>query len=958
MSSTLTPQTFVAKWRKTTLKESAAANEHFLDLCQLIDHPTPATADAEGTSFTFEYGAAKLGGGQGFADVFKRGCFGWEYKGKHANLDKAYQQLLQYREALHNPPLLVVSDIDTIVVHPNFVNRANRSTTITLDDLLTPAGMAALRAIFTDPQHFESPETPESVTQRIAADFARIADRLRGAGHEPPRIAHFLIRLLFCLFAEDVELLPRGLFARLIERTRYQPAAFAAQLRQLLAVMATGGWFGVERIPHFNGGLFNDDTVLELDGEGMDVLARVAAADWGAIEPSIFGTLFERSLDPDKRSQLGAHFTAKDDILLVVEPVLMAPLRREWAALQVQVRLLADQLGALDEAADADRTTAARTQRRGKRTLLRGKATALLTAFREKLAAVQILDAACGSGNFLYVALRLLLDLEKEVINLAATLGEPISLPRVAPGQLHGIEINPYAYELAQATIWIGYIQWLRDNGFGLPTEPILKPLITFHQMDAIMAGDRDQGTGNRGQGTGVREPEWPAVDVIIGNPPFLGGGKIRAELGDAYTDALFKLYGDRLPNFSDLCCYWFEKARAMIEAGKAKRVGLLATNSIRGGANRTVLERIKQTGDIFWAYSDREWVLEGAAVNVSMVGFDDGAESSCFLDAKAVNEINPDLTATANLTSARRLAENSAICFQGPSPKAPFDIDAGLAQAMILQPPNPNGRPNSDVVRPLLSATDIVQTHRNLWTIDFGLMNEDQAALYEMPFEYLRKHVWPIRSNNRRASYAKKWWQYAEARPGMRLALQGKGRYIATPAHSKYRMFVWVEPDVLSNQATLVFARDDDYFFGVLHSKSHELWALRMGTSLEDRPRYTPTTCFETFPFPWPPGQEPAADPRVQSIAQVARELVRLRDAWINPPDASDVELKKRTLTNLYNARPTWLDNAHRNLDAAVFTAYGWPAGLPDEEILEHLLALNRARAGGGWSCPENGRS
>ena len=231
MPAALTPRTFVAKWRKVALKESAAAKEHFIDLCRLLDHPTPADADADGTTFTFEYGAAKLGGGQGFADVFKRGFFGWEYKGKHANLDKAYQQLLQYREALHNPPLLVVSDIDTIVVHPNFINRANRPTTLTLDDLLTPAGMAALRAVFTDPHHFESPETPESVTQRIAGDFARIADRLRAAGHASPQIAHFLIRLLFCLFAEDVGLLPQGLFARLVERTRQQPAAFAMQLR-------------------------------------------------------------------------------------------------------------------------------------------------------------------------------------------------------------------------------------------------------------------------------------------------------------------------------------------------------------------------------------------------------------------------------------------------------------------------------------------------------------------------------------------------------------------------------------------------------------------------------------------------------------------------------------------------------------------------------------------------------
>ena len=567
MPAALTPQTFVAKWRKTTLKESAAAKEHFLDLCQLVDHPTPAMADAEGTSFTFEYGATKLGGGQGFADVFKRGCFGWEYKGKHANLDKAYQQLLQYREALHNPPLLVVSDIDTIVVHPNFVNRANRPTTITLDDLLTPAGMAALRAIFTDPQHFESPETPESVTQRIAADFARIADRLRASGAESPRIAHFLIRLLFCLFAEDVELLPRGLFARLIERTHYQPAAFAAQLRQLFAVMATGGWFGVERIPHFNGGLFDDDTALELDGESMDVLARVAGADWGAIEPSIFGTLFERSLDPDKRSQLGAHYTSKEDILLIVEPVLMAPLRRRWDEVKAEAEV------------EAEKRDNARGQKRAN---LDKKLQDLCRDFAAELAAVTVLDPACGSGNFLYLALRSLLDLWKEVYSLMLALGltpmSPLEGISPTPAQLHGIEINPYAHELAQATIWIGYIQWLRDHGFGSPSEPILRPIQTVQRMDAIidLTGFEDApiAEGAASKPVRSREPEWPAADVIIGNPPFLGDGKMRAELGDAYVDALRKLYDDRLPGGSDLVCYWFEKARARSRQGRPSGPG------------------------------------------------------------------------------------------------------------------------------------------------------------------------------------------------------------------------------------------------------------------------------------------------------------------------------------------------------------------------------------------------
>jgi type II restriction/modification system DNA methylase subunit YeeA len=961
MPPALTPQSFVAKWRKVALKESAAAKEHFLDLCRLLDHPTPAGADAEGTTFTFEYGAAKLGGGQGFADVFKRGFFGWEYKGKHANLDRAYQQLLQYRESLHNPPLLVVSDIDTIVVHPNFINRANRPTTLTLDDLLTPAGMAALRAVFTDPQHFESPETPESVTQRIATEFARIADRLRLAGYEPPRIAHFLIRLLFCLFAEDVELLPRGLFARLIERTRQQPAAFAMQLRQLFAAMAAGGWFGADEIKHFNGGLFEDDTALELDGDSMDVLVRVAAADWGAIEPSITGTLFERSLDPDKRSQLGAHYTSKEDILLIVEPVLMAPLRRRWDEVKAEVEVKAEQ----------------RDHAQGqKRANLDKKLRDLCVGFATELAQITVLDPACGSGNFLYLALRSLLDLWKEVYNLMLALGltpiSPLEGISPTPGQLHGIEINAYAHELAQATIWMGYIQWLRDNGFGLLPEPILKPIHTVQRMDAILTLTPVPSPGGRGVGerssSGVREPDWPAADVIIGNPPFLGGGRIRNALGDAYTEDLFKLYDDRLPNFSDLCCYWFEKARAMIAAGKAKRAGLLATQGIRGGANRAVLDRIKQSNNIFWAQSDRNWILDGATVHVSMVGFDNGAEQKCWLDGHPVSAINSDLSASVDVTRTKRLPENAGLCFMGPSPKAPFDIEDALAQRMLRAPINVNGRPNSDVVRPVASGIDLVQQSRNKWTIDFGLMDEHAAAQYELPFEYAKTYVLPIRQN-RRDDYRGQWWQYARPRPEMRKALAGMHRIIATPEVSKHRIFVWVEAAVLCNQQTLVFARDDDFFFGILHSRAHELWARRLGSQLREAEsgfRYTPTTCFETFPFPWPPGGEPADDPRVAAIAQAARELVQLRDAWLNPPDLTGLGdqtgLRARTLTNLYNARPTWLDNAHRKLDAAVFAAYGWPTDpstalrqaqddssghdLTDEEILARLLALNLARA------------
>jgi type II restriction/modification system DNA methylase subunit YeeA len=661
-----------------------------------------------------------------------------------------------------------------------------------------------------------------------------------------------------------------------------------------------------------------------LDSDGLDILARISTLDWANIEPSIFGTLFERSLDPAKRSQLGAHYTSREDIMLIVEPVLMVPLRRRWA----EVRQEALDLAQRREEAETKRTRDNRHK----------ELTNLLTGFAYEIAQVRVLDPACGSGNFLYVALKQLLDLEKEVITLAGDLGLTRFFPSVSPAQLHGIEISEYAHELAQATIWIGYIQWLRENGFGMPGEPILKPIETILLMDAILAYDE--------QGQPV-EPKWPEADVIIGNPPFLGGNKIRQELGDEYVGALFKLYEGRIPAFADLVCYWFEKARTQIETGKAKRAGLLATNSIRGGANRRVLERIKEAGDIFWAQSDRNWILDGAAVNVSMVGFDDGAEADRWLDSNPVKTINPDLTATIDLTKAQLLEENSRICFRSDEKGGPFDIDANLAQKMLSAPLNPNGRPNSDVVRPYFNARDILQTSRDMWIIDFGCdVSLEEAALYELPFEYVRRVVKPVRDNVRNHREREYWWLHRRPAPDMRQAVSKLSRFIATPSVSKHRLFVWLSSNTIPDHQLYIVAREDDYFFGVLHSQVHKLWALRKGTSLEDRPRYTPTTTFETFPFPWLPSQESQDDPHVQAIAQAARELVEKRDRWLNPEGATEKELEKRTLTNLYNQRPTWLDLAHRQLDEAVLEAYGWPHDLSDEEILERLLALNLERA------------
>ncbi len=348
-------------------------------------------------------------------------------------------------------------------------------------------------------------------------------------------------------------------------------------------------------------------------------------------------------------------------------------------------------------------------------------------------------------------------------------------------------------------------------------------------------------------------------------------------------------------------------------------------------------------------AWSDRDWVLDGANVHVSIVGFDDGSQAELSLDGARVAVINPDLTSGANTTSASRLRENAGLCFMGPSAKGPFDITEKTAVEMLEAPVNVNDRPNSDVVRPVASGVDLVQGSRMVWTIDFGTLSSDDAAKYELPFEYVNSHVRPVRTAGRKAQYGERWWQYGRPPIEMRQALANKSRFISTPAVSKHRIYVWVEPRVLCNQGTLVFAREDDYFFGVLQSRIHEVWARAQGTQVREAEsgfRYTPTSTFETFPFPWPPGKEPVEDPRVQAIAAAAKELVEKRDAWLNPPGASQQELVTRTLTNLYNKRPSWLADAHRKLDEAVAAAYGWPATLTDSEILERLLALNQERA------------
>jgi type II restriction/modification system DNA methylase subunit YeeA len=427
---------------------------------------------------------------------------------------------------------------------------------------------------------------------------------------------------------------------------------------------------------------------------------------------------------------------------------------------------------------------------------------------------------------------------------------------------------------------------------------------------------------------------------VIIGNPPFLGGKLLRSSLGDEYVDTLFRIYDGRVPREADFVTYWHEKARAMVADGRAKRVGLLATQGIRGGANRRVLERIKESGDIFLAWSDEPWVLDGAAVHISFLGYDDGSEPTRTLDGTPVNAINTNLTAGLDLTSARRLEENLGVAFMGDTKGGPFDIPTDLALDMLGRP-NPHGRSNREVLAPWVNGLDITRRPRGMWIIDFGArMSREEAALYEAPFEYVNRRVRPEREGNKREAYAQRWWLHVEPRTGMRRALEGLQRFIVTPRVAKHRLFAWVPAGTLPDSATIAIAREDDYTFGVLHSRPHTLWALAMGTQLETRPRYTPTTTFETFPFP-----RPTPDQR-DAIAEAARVLHEHREAWLNPEGGTGQELLRRTLTNLYNERPSWLIDDHARLDRAVLAAYGWPQDISDDDLLARLLELNTVRA------------
>jgi type II restriction/modification system DNA methylase subunit YeeA len=425
--------------------------------------------------------------------------------------------------------------------------------------------------------------------------------------------------------------------------------------------------------------------------------------------------------------------------------------------------------------------------------------------------------------------------------------------------------------------------------------------------------------------------------------------------------------------------CYWFERSREELRSGRAERVGLVATQSIRKGASRTVLDRIREDAIIYDAWSDEEWTVDGADVRVSLICFARGHTGEVKLNGKSVLAIRADLSAGGvDLTKAHRLAGNLKVSFQGPVVIGRFDISGETARRWLAAPKNANGKSNAGVLRPYVNGQDLTKKRPpDIWLIDFAEMEEAEAAYYALPFAHTMREVKPQRDKNRRPRRRLKWWQHGETVPGWRAAVAPLKRFIVTPRVSRHRVFVWLDAIVMPDSRLYAIARDDDTSFGILHSRFHVEWAIAQGSrhGVGNDPTYNNQTCFETFPFPDgltpdQPAISYADDPRANAVAETARALVSARNRWLHPDDLVDwvpevargfparpvpksstaaTQLKKRTLTILYATRGApegaWLDNLHNALDSAVASAYGWPATIEPTEALAKLLELNHAR-------------
>ncbi len=1031
-------QAFITEWQVSG-GEMSNAQSFIIALCDVLEVQAPqvATAKDSENAYVFERVIPSADGTIHRIDCYKRGCFVLECKqgvsyddvtplseqgqkekkqlktghGKHGTkgfdtaMLKAREQAQRYARALPKdeiadgrPPFVIVVDIGhSIDLYTDWSRMGGEyvpfpdpaSYRIALKDLVRPEVRELLRAVWTDPLSLDPSRRSAKVTREIADRLAKLAKTLEGK-HDPEHVANFLMRCLFTMFSEDVDLLPHGSFTTLLGKVKKDPSTFTHAMASLWSSMNTGGYAPMlqQKVPRFNGGLFAHADAIDLNADQIQLLLEASSANWKDVEPAIFGTLLERALDPRERHKLGAHYTPRAYVERLVNPTVIEPLREQWKSVQVAALQLHDK-------GDT------------------AKAVKQLEKFLYELGNIRVLDPACGSGNFLYVTLELLKRLEGEVLNAISSLtGGRLKLEydthTVTPANFFGIELNPRAAAIAEQVLWIGFLQWhLRTHGnLQNLLEPIIKDLHNIECRDAVLEYDNrteqrdangkvvtrwDGHTTKKHPVTGedVPDPEarvpvytyakprpakWPQADYIVGNPPFIGNKRMRLALGDGYAEALREAWIE-LPENIDFVMYWWDRAAELTRTGKTRRFGFITTNSLRQTFNRKVLEKHltpKKPISMVYAIPDHPWVdsADGAAVRVAMTvaiaGTHKGVLQEVIKEVDSPTDeaaevtlsfvsgaIHADLTAGSNVAAAEKLQANEDICFQGMNLVGKgFRITEEEVYALGY---DPKRLPN--VIKPHCNARDMMQGAEHIFVIDFfGFTAEQAKAQHPTLYQRLFDRVKPERDHNKDAQRKRDWWLFGRSNRDLRASAKGIKRFILTPETSKHRVFSFYDLPFTPDHKLYAICSEDAWLFGVLSSEFQRAWASTAGgrMGVGNDLVYNNTQCFLTFPFPaCTPGQQ-------EKIRALGEQL----DAHRKRQQALHPEL---TMTGMYNVLEalregrvltakekkiheqgllTILKQLHDDLDAAVADAYGWPANLSTDEILSRLVALNAERA------------
>ena len=972
------------RWSSARPAELANAQSYLSELADAlgVERPRPA-----GSGFEYNFPISVVGRDgketKNFIDLFRQGHFLLEAKhtagagSNEASMRRAFGQALSYTAHVPGgpPPFLMVLDVArSLLVWDRWSGTYGGFQLARWIDLRSladrPEDIEFLRAAWEDPGSLDPRRRAAAVTRDVAERLARLSAALEDRGNDAERVARFLIRCVFTMFAEDVGLLRGEPFKEAIERFSGEPEEFAAAMRDLWRAMDVGGRFGMERLLRFNGHFFREQEVLPLSREDLALLRDAAGRDWSDVEPTIFGTLLTRALDPVERHRLGAEYTPREYVERVVRQAVEVPIRDRWAP------VLAEVLQLRESGKRKDRETAV----------------SRLRDFHGWLRGLRFLDPACGSGNFLYVTLHTVKRIELEVIREIAELtGNPeLGLDEVGPRQFHGIEIKPWAREIAELTLWIGYHQFWKEHHRGVnPPEPVLEDTGTLEQRDAVLAWDQIREVPEKSRPdptprivhpvTGklvpdpearlpyfdyvnARQAEWPKADFIVGNPPYMGHARQRESFGDGYVAALRTAYPD-VPGTADYVMHWWHRAAAEVAADRAVRAGLITTNTITQVQNRVLISQAEEEGArVIWTVRDHPWTDErGSAdvrVTMTVIAAESGQavlvkvdDTAAVLSEHVVPKLNSDLSIHADVSSsaAVQLLSNVGLASRG------FTLFGG---GFILSRPEAEHLINLDashrgVVRPYMHGRDLTARSRDLFVIDFGPSKEEDVKQYPVLYDIVRTRVKIERDANRRETLRKYWWRFGDLRHDLRAATRHLSRYVVTAETAKHRYFAFLDANVAPDNRLVCVAISDAIALGVLSSSIHITWAAGIDAKLEDRSVYAKRECFDSFPFPDPPNH---IRDRIGLLAETLdqhRKDALARDERVTMTGMYNVVEKLRENTPLTPKERTIheiaacgvLRDLHDTLDALVAEAYGWPWPMEKEEILERLVALHDER-------------